>query len=527
MSLTGFLHAAHLGASLPAHRGLVRALADPERAQRRRLAVILGHLARNQGWGAMAPGASYEVFREQIQPCTYVDLEGTLEAQRNSGLALASPARIRWQPTSGSTSRRKWIPYPPVFLSELDAAVGAWMVDLALRHPRAFRGRHYWSLSWVPSELRQGGMEADDLTLLPAWKRLALGRAMAVPNAVGGLPSNAEAMLASAAWLASRSDLSLLSVWSPTFGFALLRALSEHREAIAETLESGSWSLPLPAPRNRKAAGLLREWDGQLAAPFFAELWPRLSLLSAWDSAGSQSHARQLGALLPQAHLQGKGLWATEGVVTIPFQEQLPLALTSHFLEFRCLATGRILPAWELQVDQELQPLLTTSAGLLRYALDDCVKVTGFLQRTPCLAFQGRLGGTDMVGEKLDARAVAALLEALAKEHGIRCFTLFALESDPPHYCLLAEGASASLHGIGSALEAALCTFHHYRLARELLQLGSAEVLLVPDGAAFLARRAELRGSTSGEAKLQPLEVWGLRASPHQLAQPSPNSAPH
>ncbi len=508
------LHALHLGGSLPAHARFRRALGDPERAQRERLAAILHVLADTQ-WGPL--GDSYETFRAKAFPGTYADLEASLLHQRADGSPGPSPRCARWQPTSGSTDRRKWIPYPPQFLAELDAAAGAWLVDLALRHPGAFTGQHYWSLSWLPAELRAEGADSDDLSLLPAWKRRALGRVMAVPPAVASLPTSADALRATAAWLAARSNLALLSVWSPTFALALVRILSEDREAIAETLRTGAWDLPIPAPRNPPAARLLEDWDGVPSAAFLTALWPRLRLVSAWDSAASAAHAVTLAGLLPRAAFQGKGLWATEGVVSLPFQERLPLALTSHFLEFRCLATGRLLPAWALEEGQELQPLLTTSGGLVRYGLEDRVKVAGFLERTPCLAFLGRLGGTDLVGEKLDASAVSELLADLGDRHGVRCLTLFAVEGDRPGYCLVAEGRPDLGTVLAQDLEPCLARHHHYLLARELEQLAPARALVLPEGEAFLSLRATRLGLAAGAAKVASLQAWSLPISPEQL----------
>jgi hypothetical protein len=242
-------------------------------------------------------------------------------------------------------------------------------------------------------------------------------------------------------------------------------------------------------------------------------------LVSTWDSAASAAPAAKLASLLPRAKLQGKGLWTTEGVLTLPFLEQKPLALTSHFLEFRCLTTGRILPAWALETGQELQPLLTTSGGLVRYFLEDRVRVTGQLERTPCLEFLGRLGGTDLVGEKLDAGVVAEILAALEPVHGIRCLTLFAVESPSPGYCLVAEGVPETQVRLAQALESELSHHHHYLLARELGQLTPARTLVFPEAVTLLARRSECLGLSTGEAKVQALQLWGLSNPPEQLAQ--------
>ena len=504
------IHGLHLAGSLGAHHRFQTALGDPEGAQRARLAAILHGLRDTEAWGALGLGGGYEELVRRVPPHTYAELEEPLRRQRATGRPVLCPPCRRWLPTSGSTSRRKWVPCPPGYGAELDAAAGAWMVDLAIRHPRAFLGRHYWSLSWVPEELRQGGRDSDDLELLPPWKRMALRAAMAVPGSVADLPSNQDAMAATAMHLAACPGLSLVSTWSPTFFLALLEQLSRQRCRAAGILAGDAWPWPGAPPRSRRGAGLLRQWDGSLDPGFFRALWPRLALVSTWCSAGSAPYAARLRALLPQAHLQGKGLWATEGVVSIPFRDRQPLALTSHFLEFRCLASERILPAWALEEGQVVEPLLTTSSGLLRYRLGDSVRVTGFLERTPTLEFLGRGGGTDLAGEKLDRIAVAALLLEL----GSACVTLFAVSASTPGYVLLAEGAPADAGPLEARLEAALCGFHHYRLARELGQLAPARAWLVDDAAAILDQRAQARAQVQGGTKPEALEDWGLPTPP-------------
>lgn len=59
--------------------------------------------------------------------------------------------------------------------------------------------------------------------------------------------------------------------------------------------------------------------------------------MSSWDTAGSKAWAEKLKEKLPSVQFEGKGLWATEGVVTIPYNDQYPLAYQSHFYEFEYL----------------------------------------------------------------------------------------------------------------------------------------------------------------------------------------------
>ena len=154
----------------------------------------------------------------------------------------------------------------------------------------------------------------------------------------------------------------------------------------------------------------------------------------------------------------------------------------------------------------------------MRYLLEDRVRVTGQLEWTPCLEFLGRLGGTDLVGEKLDATAISQLLSDLGRAHGVHCVTLFAVEGPAPGYCLVAEGPGALKSLVERDLEGGLGCHHHYQLARELGQLEPARVLLLPDATALLLRRAEHLGLSAGEAKGGSLQVWGLVTPPEPFA---------
>ncbi|MEK5768551.1 GH3 auxin-responsive promoter family protein, partial [Acinetobacter schindleri] len=94
---------------------------------------------------------------------------------------------------------------------------------------------------------------------------------------------------------------------------------------------------------------------------------------SSWDTAGSKAWAEKLKEKLANVQFEGKGLWATEGVVTIPYNDQYPLAYQSHFYEFEYLEgekQGQIVPSWQLKQGDVVSPLITSGNGLLRYCLD-------------------------------------------------------------------------------------------------------------------------------------------------------------
>ena len=503
---------------------------DLETAQRARLARILRQVSEVRDQQALWHGRwRWEDFAATEPVTGYDHWRAHVEDQMSRGRPrlTSSPVR-RYQPTSGSSSAIKWIPYTRQFLQELDGAIAPWLYDLYRQFPRIARGRQYWSLSWLPSSMRQQGSDHlnDDLKLLSAGKRVLMGRTQAVPEAVALAPTSDDAMFATAACLAATPDLAAMSVWSPTFALGLLHNLGSWREELAEVLQCGSWGARdralahLEAPRNVLAAARLADWDGQPDPAFFRELWPQLALISAWSTASAAPWASELRKALPHAGFQGKALWATEGVVSIPYADQHVLAANAHFYEFEDATTGRIHPAWDLEPGQQVSPLITTGAGLLRYRLGDLVEVTGHLGQLPCLQFLGRSNTVDLVGEKVDAVTVQRWLDGNRWPTDVQPVTVLGAAhggvSGRPAYVLVVNlPATETPQAWGDLarqwsreLEHSLCDNFHYRLARDLGQLEPARCVCLPDAHHQYLEACKARGMIEGDIKVESLKHW-------------------
>jgi GH3 auxin-responsive promoter len=508
-----------------AARAFERALSDTRNTQLGNLERVLRGVAgtaqaRRLG---LEPGMGAQAFRERVPEAGYPDVAPAIERQRRGvpGELTGAPC-ARYQPTSGSSAKMKWIPYTRAFLTELDAAISPWGFDLYRTVPGVRRGRHYWSLSWVPTSLRAttSANVNDDRALLSPAKRAFTLMTSPVPSWVTATGSSEDSLFATAVFLAAADDLTLMSVWSPTFALNLFERLAAEREVIADVLGRGAWDqahshLPGRPPRAARASRLLRSWGGEREPTFFRELWPQLALVSAWDTAASAHWARQLAEVLAHATFQGKGLWATEGVVTIPYRGHYPLAVRSHYFEFVDLDSDRACFAWELQPGQVVRPLLTTGGGLLRYRLEDRLVVRALLGTTPCLEYLGRLQDVDMVGEKMSPEAARAGLDAIAAEEACRPLSLLAItptrSADKPRYVALCEGragaerAEADDARRSARLDEALRGAFHYNLARDLGQLGAARVLTLADARHLYQDIGAARGMVTGGIKLEPL----------------------
>jgi hypothetical protein len=489
------------------HREFVRALAHLEETQTAKLfdtlKLLEGHLKETRP--SLKPIQNYQDFSRTFPITGYGDYAALIDDEK-SARRKTLPKVVRFQPTSGSTDKIKWIPYTEQLLKDFDAALGPWLYDFYTQAPQTLRGPHYWSLSWLPEDLRNEGLCLDDTELFPFWKRLLLKQTMAVTAPVDRTPTSESSMYATVAYLIATPDLSFVSVWSPTFWFTLMKTLEDHRESLALSLANGAWSefaaelRHLDCPRAPERARLLR------SRVDVADLWPKLCTLSAWNTSTSAATARRIEQTWPRLRVVGKGLWSTEACVTIPFRGRYVLATRSHFFEFEDHATGEVRPAWLLRLGQIVSPIVTTSGGLLRYKMQDVLRVSGFEGQTPCLDFLGRADGVDLVGEKTSHLRAIEVLDSIATEN--RQAFLFAVRAEKSYYCAVLHSACGRSHeDLSARLEASLAESFHYRLARELGQLGAAKVHLVPEPLKPYTQIHLNRGMVLGNIKLEPLRL--------------------
>ena len=420
-------------------------------------------------------------------------------------LANSQQKVVRQQPTSGTGEKEKLIPYTQSFIGELNKAINPWLFDMATNHPSILTGKHYWSISWLPTHWRKNGWHLDDFELLPEWKKNLTRTLLAVPHEISQAATLSSSQFATLAYLVSSSDLTFLSVWSPTFLIQLCELITHWQEPLKITLKTGQWAAFenelkfLKAPYSPNQAEKLNSLD-------FSTLWPALKLISSWDSSSSQVWARRLQKMFPHAAFQGKGLWATEGVVSIPFERKLLLSYHSHYYEFQELISGKLLAAHELKEGSVVHPILSCANGFTRYRMKDRIVVTGFQKSVPELLFLDRDDTFDMVGEKLDTHSLLQLHDLIKNEFPeLSWVTAFAVnhKEKKPFYCFTFEGQIEDKMGLKNLISTFLHQHFHYHLAREIGQLGEEELFVANDGFKRYERLQSERGMVLGNIKVE------------------------
>jgi hypothetical protein len=411
-------------------------------------------------------------FRSKLPMVNYADLQPWIDriAAGHSGVLTREPVRL-FEPTSG-TQAVKFIPYTSTLKAEYQRGVAAWVSNLYAGRPRLLGGKAYWSITPPPERARRtsGGIPIgfeDDAAYLSASSQWLVRQIMAVARPTG-LEETLDALL-------HCPNLRLVSVWSPTMWLLLMERLQRDWQ---------KWDRH-PALRKRMENGL-------------AGLWPQLDCLSCWGDGASAQFLPALRSLFPRLRIQPKGLLATEGFVSLPLWgwAGAALAVRCHFFEF-VDEHGQCWLAHELKSGLRYEVLISTGGGLYRYRLGDLVEVVGYYGQCPMIRFAGRQGVvSDHFGEKLSPESISAWLPSTQGP----CFVAYeggryVLFSDHPEPCLAAG-------------EAHLLTHHHYRLCRQLGQLGPlAGYRLEGDAWAQFYGRLQALGMRPGDVKPQALRL--------------------
>lgn len=491
------------------HKGLAPLLAgaaqrfrddlnEPARVQAEVLRAILqqqqdSEFGRRHGFATLADGAAY-AKAVAINDYSALAPSITRMADGEANVLTATPV-LAFEETGGSGDGRKLVPYTADGLQAFQSGLLPWLDDLCMHFPGLGEGPFYWAIS---PACRQAGatpggtpIGMPDAAYLGMEVGMAVAQLLAVPAEVGGIADVAQWRAATLQHLFSCAGMSMISVWSPSFLTELLRHAVDGREALAHAIGRHD---------PERAAIVLEELSR--ARPDYRRLWPRLQAISCWDQASAAAGAAALRAQFPHVLVQGKGLLATEGLVTIPLVGAAypVLALRAGYFEF-VDAAGTACGAEAVVEGQEYQLLMTTHSGLYRYALGDQVAVRGFAGRTPMLEFIGRSNSaSDLCGEKLCDAFVAGRVAALGQP-----FAMLAQDGERARYVLLLDAGAADADSAAAQLDAALHDNPQYAYARKLGQLEPILPVLCRQPLQSWLDERMARGQRLGDIKLPAL----------------------
>jgi len=490
-------------------------LRNCETIQRLKLAEMINK-NRNSVYGQsnyFSRVQSAEDFQKKIPLSVYEDYERLIQriATGEENVLTKEPVLLL-KPTSGSSGIKKLIPYTQSLKDEFRYGIAPWLFSLYKDFPVLKKGPSYWSISPKMSDHEERYSEnnsvfigqEEDASYLGRWGKYIRKLIFAVPNETEDITDLNRFRDQTLAHLLSRSELRLLSVWSPTFFLLLIDHLLIRKQIVLELCEA-----LCTVKRFEELTDLFSKEETVKILPL---LWRNLEVCSCWTHGQSKVYSEKIQEYFPDITIQSKGLIATEGFISLPFHQNVDpvLSIYSHFYEFQSIDDEAIHFAWRLEMGKRYKIIITTGGGFYRYQLGDVVEVTGFVGNTPTLIFISNSTRIDLFGEKIESHFVAELLYEVFQK----------LSISPDFYFLspISSGTTAkyvlyiksetleqkNFHTISLLLESKLLENYHYKYCRKLGQLEHSQVFLInknTNPVGLYKKHMNLKGLKYGDIK--------------------------
>lgn len=488
-----------------AHRVYARflnTLRDVDAVQSRVLSRVLSRMASSDYGRRYRLGSvrSPDDLTRAAPLVTYEDLYPYIDrlcAGETSALLGATERLHMFATSSGTTAKQKLIPVTSEFVRQYRRGWNTFGLKMLSDHPRAIL-RAILQSSGRPDERRTAsGVPCGAITGLLARTQKGIVRRFYVDRPETALIGDAHAKYYTLMRFAVVRDVAFAITANPATLIRLAQTADQESERLLRDVRDGTLSRELvpDTPLRRRLEGHLRpapERASQLARLRAAhdtlrprDYW-RLEFLACWTGGSMGHYLERLANWWGPVPVRDIGLLASEGRVTIPLEDGTPAgALDAQAAFFEFIPSEQwdrpdpeTLTARKLVTGEDYTVVLTNSAGLVRYRLDDVVRVRGWIEQSPLLEFLHRAGRVASVaGEKLTENQVVEAVRAATTRLRLPEFDFVIAPrwQDPPFYQLSCPRAATP--ELASAIDQALSEQNEeYRSRRKSLRLGMLRI---------------------------------------------------
>ncbi len=508
------------------YRRFTRQLADVRQAQsealHRALRVTAGSDFARQH--ALDRVRCPDDLRRAVPLMTYEDLAPVIDRVADGDVAAVfrrGQKILMFAASSGTTSRRKLIPVTPEFARDYKRGWNIFGVKLLTD----FRGAVLKNILQGSGRMDEGrtasGVPFGAITGLLARHQKRIVRRLYVGRPEVAYLPDPRSRYYTLMRLGIEKRVGFAVTANPATLIRMAEIANEESERLIRDVRDGvldshlapdaainrTLAAPLrPQPERASELERLRAAHGRLRP---ADYW-RIYFIACWTGGSMGHYLRRLSDWWGPCPVRDIGLLASEGRVTIPFADDTPSGVldpTSGVFEFipereaDATAPATLAPH-ELELGENYLVVVTNTSGLVRYRLDDVVRVTGWRGSTPELAFLHRAGRVASVaGEKLtEHHVMEAMRDACDRTHQTEFeFTLAPVWAEPPYYRVSAPIflGETFLRVLDDALQA---QNDEYGSRRKSLRLGPLRSRQAP-ASCFAAMLARLRAARGGAAE--------------------------
>lgn len=426
-------------------------------------------------------------FQKQFPVSTYDTFRSVIEQMvggNHQALLGSANKLLMYALTSGTTSAAKRIPVTEQFVKDYRRGWQHWGISIHEKYPEMKLRKMVQLISHHEVERTAAGIPCGNISgLVTAMQSPIIRKLYTIPWQVSLVDDPLQRRILAARYAVADPWAGMFVTANPSSLISLLNTADENAEKIVRDIGDGTvlcaemssglrvqLSRKLrPNPKRADAIAQIFQQHGSLVPQ---QLWPNMCVLGVWTGGSVSAYLPELKQRFGDLPIRDHGLHASEGRMTIPFQDDSSagiLDIDSHFFEFMAQSTtssgsdntSEVLQAHQLEVGRCYEILLTTSSGLYRYNIHDVVRCIGFYGSTPLLEFLHKAAHmSSITGEKItESQVVAAVTNALTdmgydQRSGSRVFTLTPSWGDPPGYQLFVSHQLSSEQVIRLAKQA-------------------------------------------------------------------------
>ncbi len=381
---------------------------------------------------------------KQMSVISYEDLRPfILKAKSGVVHAVFSPDSKQYNirmfaTTSGTTSAPKWIPITGQALAVMRQSWLTWGYYIGQQHPKVAENGILSLTGSYQSTDRMGVQSTGSITgVLAQTLNAPLRLAMAVPPAVAAIESYGLRQYVTLRLAANTDSIRLIATANPSTLIQFADRLAQDQQVLISDLYDGTTQNIKQIPshlqvslypklhfQDKNRAKTL-EKIAALRPLTPKDLWPNLELLGVWTGGHAAGYLPLLRKRYQDLTLRDHGLSATEGHMTIPFEDESDegiLNIHGAFYEFIeedeiHETQPKTLLAHQIIKGKRYELVVSNFSGLIRYRMHDLVECTGFLYLTPLLRFISKTDlFTNLSGEKLSLWQVTEVINKLKDE---------------------------------------------------------------------------------------------------------------
>jgi hypothetical protein len=391
---------------------------------------------------AQTPEELFSRYQKNVKINDYEDLRPYVERHKNGEADILFPGKPRlYATTSGTTKEPKWIPVTEQYYQDVYKRMNQmWFYTLFLNKPRVFHG----TCTSIVGKAIEGA--APDGTVFGSSSGIMQRDIPEFMKSVHTAPADVfhitdyKARYYAIMRMGIERDTHLIITANPSTLVEMQTNVNEFFDDYCDDIEHGTVSKKFPIPDNIRAtleaytkpnpmrAAELRKLKERYGMVLPKHYWPNMQIVNVWFCGNTRIYYEKIrDSFPPDAVFHEFSYVSTEckaGLVLKSNTEETVVFGHMNYFEFIHESdldnpNPKIYQAYEVKEGQRYCMLVTTSAGLYRYNMNDLLEITSFYNEFPAIKFIQKVNGTiSLTGEKLHERQFIEAVHETEKKTG-------------------------------------------------------------------------------------------------------------